>query len=191
MDDDFLTDGHFTVFSQVSGRFFSSKEILISEKNISEKKFPCSYLIFFDMLNKSLSGIWWLFLLLRKLREWGLIPAPPSHFCWQREVILHPSVCDPSDWDIRMGSWHLDWLWIQSGKRKEPFGVASTLSWPLLQNVEAEKRNPYIFFFLVTRRNAEDFFFWSLATMSRHICPSVVAFTQQFFKFLLDLWRHQ
>lgn len=29
MDDDFLTDGHFIVFCQVSGRFFSSKEILI------------------------------------------------------------------------------------------------------------------------------------------------------------------
>lgn len=29
MDDDFLTDGHFTVFSQMSGRFFSLKEILI------------------------------------------------------------------------------------------------------------------------------------------------------------------
>lgn len=152
MDDDFLTDGHFTVFSQMSGRFFSLKEILIISLR---RRFPGP--TWFSLTGwTSLSGIWWLFLLLRKLREWGLIP--PSHFCWQREVILHPSVCDPSDWDIRMWSWHLDWLWIQSGKRKEPFGVASTLSWSLLQNVEAKKRNLY-FFFLVTRRNAEDFFF--------------------------------
>lgn len=37
MDDDFLTDGHFTVFSQVSGRFFSSKQILILSLR---KRFP-------------------------------------------------------------------------------------------------------------------------------------------------------
>lgn len=188
MDDDFLTVGHFTVFSQVSGRYFSSKDILMISLR---KKFPAPTWFSLTGWTKvwvASGGSFYCYVNWEN-RDWFQLPHHISAYRGRSSCILLYVILltETSEWGVD--------IWIDFeynlGKGRNHLGLL-VHSLGHYYKMCMLKKETFTFFFLVTRRNAEDFFFsWSLATMSRHICPSVVAFTQQFFKFLLDLWRHQ